>query len=57
MMKQTEQRARQALASLARAVHEALNKKSLLGQYAVMEKDGRPARIPPEQLPRINTDN
>lgn len=38
------------LESLRKAVHEALERKRRLGQYAVIWRDGRVQRIEPEML-------
>ncbi|MDN5870797.1 MAG: hypothetical protein L0H73_08785 [Nitrococcus sp.] len=49
MMQLTEDDERM-LESLRKAVHEALERKRRLGQYAVFWRDGRPQRIEPEML-------
>lgn len=46
--------AEQARLVLQQAVHEALVRKRRLGQYAVMWINGRPQRVPPEQLPEAD---
>jgi hypothetical protein len=51
-MKQTFERAQKACEVLNKAVLECLNRKRLLGQYAIMEKDGKPAKVPADQLPK-----
>ena len=50
-MKQTSERATHVLNSLRKAVLDALNKKRMLGQYAILEQNGKPTKVPPEALP------
>ncbi len=45
-----EKYAEEVLASLREAVAEALETKQRLGQYAVFLENGRPIRVPADQL-------
>lgn len=45
-----EEQAKKAEQALREAVHEELKRKSKLGQYAVIYKDGRPLRVPASEL-------
>lgn len=42
-----------ALDSLKKAVIEELQKKALLGQFAIINRDGKPCRVPAEEALRI----
>ena len=52
-MKEVLQRAYKAREILRRAVAKELDRKRRLGQYAVMYKDGKVVRVPPEELPEL----
>jgi len=49
--------ARQAKEALTLAVAEALEKKHRLGQYAIIVKDGKVVRVPPEDIPKLLEDD
>ena len=49
-MKDLQKDTEEILASLREAVAEALDTKRRLGQYAVIVKNGRPRRVPADQL-------
>ncbi|MBC8520275.1 MAG: hypothetical protein H8D24_07720 [Gammaproteobacteria bacterium] len=50
-MEPISDRAKQAVHSLNKAIADVLEKKRLLGQYAVMGNDGKPVKVPASQLP------
>jgi len=43
-----------ALQALKEAVAIALDRKRKLGQYAIFVVDGKPVKVPPEELPKIS---
>lgn len=51
MNKPTDAEAEKILEALNRAVCKALDRKRRLGQYAVMWRNGRVVRVPPDELP------
>jgi hypothetical protein len=51
-MTETQLRSRRAQETLRRAVAEDLEKKRLLGQYAVIFQNGKTVRLGPEQIPQ-----
>ena len=55
-MTEIQERAQKALDSLAKSVREALEKKRLLGQYAVISKNGKVIKISGDEL-KIDTPN
>ncbi len=52
-MKTAEQRANEALKALQQAVAEALMKKKKLGEYAIINRNGKPYKVSAEELPEI----
>ena len=50
-METTREFSEKALLSLKKSVQQALKKKRLLGQYAIMGHKGKPVKVPAEQLP------
>ncbi|NOX08460.1 MAG: hypothetical protein GXP22_03035 [Gammaproteobacteria bacterium] len=50
-MTQTEERTKRALKALSQAIQESLQRKRLLGQYAVMGESKMPSKVPADQLP------
>ena len=50
-MEPISDRAKQAVHSLNKAIADVLEKKRLLGQYAVMGNDGKPVKVPASRLP------
>ena len=49
-MTDIQRQSQQVKEVLRRAVAAAMERKRRLGQYAVFFRDGKPVRIPPEQL-------
>lgn len=50
-MTELQQRAQFVKDALTKAVAEALDRKRRLGQYAVILRDGKPYRLPPDERP------
>ncbi|MCF7957140.1 MAG: hypothetical protein K9M57_01690 [Phycisphaerae bacterium] len=50
MDEQTRKTALQAEISLKKAVHNEIRKKAMLGQYAIIDRNGRPARVKASEL-------
>ena len=48
---------RVVLDSLSKAVVEALDRKRRLGQYAVVQRNGKTVKVPPEELPSLEPDS
>jgi len=49
-MTELQRHSQQVREALRQAVARAMETKRRLGQYAVIFKDGKPVRVPPEQL-------
>lgn len=56
-MNEISERAKQATESLSEAVAKVLERKRLLGQYAVMDKNGKPIKVPASELGKPNHSN
>jgi len=52
-MTNSEKQAALALGALRKAVARTLTVKRRLGQYVVLKKDGKPVRVPAEQIPSV----
>lgn len=51
--KETHSMAIKGLECLKKAVREELRKKALLGQYAIINRDGKACRVPAEEALKI----
>lgn len=56
-METTREFSEKALLSLKKSVQQALKKKRLLGHYAIMEHNGKPVKVPAEQLPLFDDEH
>jgi len=50
MQSNTRKRSEKAVQSLKQSVHDALEKKQKLGQYAVVDRNGAPAHVSSKEL-------